>query len=64
MNSTLTLIWIVASLGFAVGTVMTLVSLRRAPEGLEDENGFRYLHGADAHEVADDHVHHGDAELA
>ena len=43
---------------------MTVVGLLRAPEGVEDENGFRYLHGADTHEIADDHVHHGDAELA
>lgn len=64
MNSALTLFWIVTGLSFAVGTVLTLVGLHRAPEGLEDEQGFRYLHGADAQEIADDHVHHGDAELA
>lgn len=42
----------------------TVVGPMRAPKRLEDASGFRYLHGADAHEIADDHVHHGDAELA
>ena len=64
MNPALTLFWIVAGLSFAVGAVLTVVGLLRAPEGVEDENGFRYLHAADAHEIADDHAHHGDAELA
>ena len=66
MNSALTLFWIVTGFSFAVGTVLTLIGLHRAPEGFEDESGFRYLHGAEAHENAD---HHGDgvhdsAELA
>lgn len=65
MNSALTLFWIVSGLSFAVGTVMTIVGLHRAPEGMEDESGFRYLHGPDALEDSDAHgVHHGGAELA
>lgn len=64
MNLALTLFWIVTGLSFALGTVMTVVGLLRAPEGVEDENGFRYLHRAETHEIADDHVHHGDTELA
>ena len=64
MNSALTLFWIVTGLSFAIGTVLTLVGLLRAPEGVEDAHGFRYVHGADELETADDHVHQGNAELA
>ncbi|MEO6245412.1 MAG: hypothetical protein ABIQ12_08240 [Opitutaceae bacterium] len=64
MNSALTLLCIVAVLGFAIGCVMTVVCLLRAPEGVEDELGFRYLHSADTKGSSDDHVHHSGAELA
>jgi hypothetical protein len=64
MNTALTLFWIVSGLSFAVGGVMTVIGLLRAPEGVEDEHGFRYLHSADAHETPDTQVHHGNAELA
>ena len=64
MDTALTLFWIVTGLSFAVGTVLTLVGLHRAPEGVEDAHGFRYLHGADELKTADDPVHQGNAELA
>ena len=38
------LLAIVPSVIFGVGTIITIVALRRAPEGLEDAEGFHYRH--------------------
>lgn len=40
MQSALTVFWILSGLGFAIGVVITIVGLVRAPEGFEDEAGF------------------------
>lgn len=42
MQSALTVFWILSGLALAIGLVMTVVGLVRAPEGFEDETGFRY----------------------
>jgi hypothetical protein len=42
MEALLTILWFVPSIVFGVGTVITIVALQRAPEGREDERGFRY----------------------
>lgn len=42
MQSALTVFWILSGLALALGLVMTVVGLVRAPEGFEDETGFRY----------------------
>lgn len=41
MQSALTVFWILSGLGFAIGVVITVVGLMRAPEGFEDESGFQ-----------------------
>jgi hypothetical protein len=43
MQSALPLLLILAGFILAVGTVVMIVALRRAPEGYEDENGFQFL---------------------
>ena len=42
MHSALAILWMVPSLVFGVGTIITVLALRRAPEGYEDETGFHY----------------------
>ena len=42
MHSALAILWMVPSLVFGVGTIITVVALRRVPEGYEDETGFHY----------------------
>ena len=37
---------------FGVGTVITIVALRRAPEGNEDSEGFHYRHAFQMPRVA------------
>jgi cytochrome c-type biogenesis protein CcmH/NrfF len=44
MDAILSLLWFLPSLVFGVGTVVTLVAIRRAPAGTEDEDGFVYQH--------------------
>ena len=48
MQPALTLFWMVAGLSLAIGTVMTIVGLVRAPDGYEDEGGFQYAHDRNA----------------
>jgi len=43
MQAALTFLWFLPSIVFGVGTVITLVALRRAPEGRENDEGFQYL---------------------
>lgn len=43
MEAVLTILWFVPSLVFGVGTVITIVALQRAPEGRENERGFRFF---------------------
>jgi hypothetical protein len=42
MDALLSLLWFLPSLVFGVGTVVTLVAIRRAPDATEDEEGFHY----------------------
>lgn len=42
MDAILTILWFVPTVVFGVGTVITLVAVRRVPEGREDEDGFHY----------------------
>jgi hypothetical protein len=37
---------------FGVGTIITLVALRRAPMGREDEDGFHFLESSQTPEVS------------
>jgi hypothetical protein len=48
MHPALTALWLASSAILAVGTVIMIVALRRAPEGVEGPDGFRYLNEADA----------------
>jgi hypothetical protein len=59
MQSALTVFWILSGLGFAVGMVVTVVGLLRAPEGYEDETGFRYVEPATARKAAPERATHG-----
>jgi len=47
MHPAFTALWIASSTILAIGTVIMIVALRRAPEGVEGPDGFRYLN---AHE--------------
>jgi len=66
MQPALTLFWMVTSLSLAIGTVMTIVGLVRAPDGYEDDDGFQYSHDGDVSaEAHDGHVgHQNHPELA
>lgn len=44
MQTIQTLLTLVPSVIFGVGTIVTIVALRRAPEGSEDSEGFHYRH--------------------
>jgi hypothetical protein len=57
MKSALTVFWILSGLGLAVGLVMTVVGLVRAPEGFEDESGFRYANPLAARKATTRVVH-------
>ena len=68
MHPALAFLWFLPSIVFGVGTVITIVALRRAPDGFEDTDGFHCLHLSDAARRADssasaDVVHRG-VELA
>lgn len=69
MNTATTILWFLPSFVFGVGTVITIVALRRAPEGYQDEEGFHYLRsshtpmGADAHDAVQA-VHSAGGRLA
>ena len=43
MHPVLAILWFLPSFVFGVGTVITILALRRAPEGFENEDGFHYL---------------------
>lgn len=47
MQLAASILWFLPSVVFGVGTVITIVALRRAPEGFESENGF-HLRPTDA----------------
>ena len=59
MQSALTVFWILSGLALALGLVMTVVGLLRAPEGFEDESGFRYAEPAAARKATTTRVVHG-----
>lgn len=42
MDITRAILWFLPSVVFGVGTVITLIAVRRAPKGREDEDGFHY----------------------
>jgi hypothetical protein len=42
MDAAHAFLWSLPTIVFGVGTVITLVAVRRAPEGCEDEEGFHY----------------------
>jgi cytochrome c-type biogenesis protein CcmH/NrfF len=42
MDALLSLLWYLPSVLFGIGTVVTLLAVRRAPAGTEDEDGFHY----------------------
>lgn len=42
MDAILSLLWYLPSVVFGVGTIVTLLAVRRAPAGAEDEDGFHY----------------------
>jgi hypothetical protein len=42
MDALLSLLWCLPSVLFGIGTVVTLLAVRRAPAGTEDEDGFHY----------------------
>jgi hypothetical protein len=42
MDALLSLLWYLPSVLFGIGTVVTLLAVRRAPAGMEDEDGFHY----------------------
>lgn len=44
MDAVLSLLWFLPSVVFGVGTIATLLLVRRAPVGTEDEDGFHYVH--------------------
>lgn len=58
MQSALTVFWILSGLGFAVGLVVTIVGLVRAPEGFEDESGFHYAKPLAQRQAATVHATH------
>ena len=65
MQPALTLFWMVTGLSLAVGTVMTIVGLVRAPEGHEDHEGFHYSsESGTSHDHAGDLAHPRHPELA
>ena len=69
MDAVRTILWSLPSIIFGLGTVITIVALRRAPDGSEDEEGFQYLRSShtplppQAREPADA-VHPSGAHLA
>ena len=44
MDALTALLWYLPSVVFGLGTVVTLLAIRRAPAGTEDEEGFHYQH--------------------
>lgn len=44
MDIVLSLLWFLPSVVFGAGTIVTLLFIRRAPVGTEDEEGFHYVH--------------------
>ena len=46
MDALTALLWYLPSVVFGLGTVVTLLAIRRAPAGTEDEEGFVYQHQA------------------
>ena len=42
MDAILSLLWNLPTVVFGIGTVVTLLAVRRAPAGTEDEDGFHY----------------------
>lgn len=44
MDALSTLLWYLPSVVFGLGTVVTVLAIRRAPAGTEDEDGFVYQH--------------------
>jgi hypothetical protein len=52
MQPAVAILWFLPSIVFGVGTVITILALRHAPEGYESEEGFQYLHLSDAARVA------------
>lgn len=59
MNSVLTLLAVFGVLSLAVGAVMMVVGLVKAPEGRETEHGLEILAtpGHDLNDVSADHMH-------
>jgi cytochrome c-type biogenesis protein CcmH/NrfF len=48
MHPALTILWLASSAILAAGTVIMIVALRRAPEGEEGPDGFRYVNESEA----------------
>lgn len=46
MDALIALLWYLPSVVFGLGTVVTLLAIRRAPAGTEDDDGFVYQHQA------------------
>lgn len=44
MDAILSLLWVLPSVLFGVGIVVTLLAVRRAPAGSESRDGFHYQH--------------------
>ena len=43
MHPAVAILWFLPSIVFGVGTIVTIIALRRAPEGYENDEGFQYL---------------------
>lgn len=53
MQPALAFLWLVLGIALVLGTVLMIAGLARAPEGYEDEDGFKYANESDQNEAGD-----------